>query len=637
MTEFMKAVLNILLFLLSTGLAAQEYNVNAIPDSLITNANVVKRYEEMILEIKSPGKFLFHERHVYTILNEAADKFATYRSYYDKFTTIDYISGVLYDGKGKQLKHVKKKDMTDIGFSGDAQQLMTDTRNLTNDFSYRSYPYTVDYEEDDTEDGVLHFSGWLPAESTGMSVQYTKYIVIAPKGYQLRYKQLNFTLQPVITEKGDKKTYTWEIKNLPAIIAETMTPPIYQVSPYMMVAPSDFEADGYKGNMSDWESYGKFIYKLTQGRDELPPAIKLQVHQLTDHLKDARQKINVLYDFLQKNTHYISIMLGIGGWQPFDATFVATKRYGDCKALSNYMVALLKEVGITGKYVEIRSGINAMPVVTDFSESQFNHVICCVPLQKDTVWLECTSSSLPAGYLSGFTANRWGLVIDESGGKLVRTPKYGLNDNQQIRSIHATVGSDGNLFASIVTRYKAMQQDELEGIINNYSNDKLLENLKSTIDLPTYDIENFQYTQYKDGIPSISESIRLTAANYAQVSGKRFFINPNILTRSTNRLLPDENRKYDLELYDEYCEIDTVEIKIPVGYSPESVFHDFKIESRFGKYSASVKVTTDKIIYIRRQEHYSGSFPAKEFAELVKYYEQVYKADHTKIVLSKQE
>src|ERR1035437_7885077 len=101
----MKFIIVILSTLSTVSIHAQEFNANNIPDSLIANANVVKRYEEMILEIKSPGKYTSHERHVYTILNEGADDLSTYKSYYDHFTTIDYASGGLYDDKGKEIKH----------------------------------------------------------------------------------------------------------------------------------------------------------------------------------------------------------------------------------------------------------------------------------------------------------------------------------------------------------------------------------------------------------------------------------------------------------------------------------------------------------------------------------------------------
>ncbi len=114
-------------------------------------------------------------------------------------------------------------------------------------------------------------------------------------------------------------------------------------------------------------------------------------------------------------------------------------------------------------------------MVAEFPEFQSNHVICCVPLQKDTIWLECTSESLPAGYLSGFTANRWCILIDENGGKLVHTPKYGYNDNLQVRKINGTINGEGNLDASVETMYRAMQQDELGLLINSYSNDQVRE------------------------------------------------------------------------------------------------------------------------------------------------------------------
>ncbi|HEY4148413.1 MAG TPA: transglutaminase-like domain-containing protein [Chitinophagaceae bacterium] len=99
-------------------------------------------------------------------------------------------------------------------------------------------------------------------------------------------------------------------------------------------------------------------------RDQLPDEAKKKIHALTDSLHNEREKINAVYRFLQQNTHYVSIQLGIGGWQPFDAAYVYNKRYGDCKALSNYMVAMLREIGISGNSVLIRGGAGMAGVDT---------------------------------------------------------------------------------------------------------------------------------------------------------------------------------------------------------------------------------------------------------------------------------
>jgi len=85
---------------------------------------------------------------------------------------------------------------------------------------------------------------------------------------------------------------------------------------------------------------------------------------------------------MQDHTRYISIQLGIGGWQPFDAAFVQEHGYGDCKALSNYMVALLKTAGITAYSVLIRPGDYRYTFNESFPSNQFTHVIVCVPFQK---------------------------------------------------------------------------------------------------------------------------------------------------------------------------------------------------------------------------------------------------------------
>jgi hypothetical protein len=627
---------NLFLVLLfsSPGILFAQYNILLIPDSLKKNTRMVKRYEEIRVEIKSPGKAVVHEHHVYSILNESAKRFGTYSSYYNKFKGINSISGILYDALGKELKRTKKKDMQDISGS-DEETLMTDTRYKQNEFYDNNYPYTAEYEEEDEINGILYFPDWNPQDAPGISVEDSKYIIIAPKDYQVRYRELGYRAEPEVKEDGEKKIYTWEIKNLPSKPYEILAPSWSELVPNVLMAPSDFEAEGYKGNMSTWENYGKFLEDLLRGKDVLPENIRKKVHELTDQLTDSRAKAVVLYDYLQKNTRYISIQLGIGGFQPFDATDVAIKRYGDCKALSNFMVALLKEAGIKGNSVIIRAGEDASPIQEDFPCPQFNHVISCVPLGKDTLWMECTSQSLSPGYLSGFTANRYALLVDDQGGKLVHTPKYGLNENVEIRKTDATLSEDGNLDVNRFTRYGALQQDRIEGMINGLSKSKLMEYLKTEIDLPTYDVVKFNYKEEKNSLPYIDEFLQLNATNYAQVSGRRLFINPNITTREQTKLKTEEIRKYDVELDDEYRDIDTSEIRIPLGYQPESVPKEISIENKFGKYVSRVKVLSDRILYYRLHEQYSGRFPPGDYPELVKFYEQMYKADHSSVVLVK--
>jgi hypothetical protein len=619
------------------GLAkGQEYNTLLIPDSLRKGANVVKRSEEYILTIKSPSRFTLYEKHAYTILNASSNRYANYVTQYDKFSSINSVSGKMFNSWGKEIKHTKKSEWTDQS-AYDGFSLLSDARYKENEFYSAEYPYTVEYEEEDENNGTQGFPTWMPQSNPLMSVQSSKFTIIAPADYLVRFKQSNFKGEPVVTQKGDIKTYTWELKNIAAKKVESAAPPFSEVVPVVYFAPSKFEVQGFSGNMSSWEEYGKFMYQLIKGRDVLPDDIKKKVHELTDHLKGDREKIFALYDFMQKNTRYISIQLGIGGWQPFEASYVAEKKYGDCKALSNYMIALLKEAGIIGKYVEIYGGKNPPPFIEDFTFSQSNHVISCVPLGKDTVWLECTSQTASPGYMGSFTGNRKALIIDESGGHLVQTPVYKVADNVQVRLVKAVADGEGNLSAEINSSYSGLQQDFPHSLMYDASKEDREKYLNQMFNLPTYQVVKSNYKEHKGIVPSVDEYLQITLSNYATITGKRFFLAPNLFGGASDRLMPDTARQYDYVIKDPYRDIDSVEIKIPNGYKIETTPKDMLLQTKFGKYISSVKVMEDKVIYYRMMEQNSGRFAAKEYSELVLFYQQIAKADRARVVLVKPE
>ena len=110
---------------------------------------------------------------------------------------------------------------------------------------------------------------------------------------------------------------------------------------------------------------------------------------------------------------------------------------------------------------------------------------------------------------------------------------------------------------------------------------------------------------------------------------------PNILSRSHRKLAIDTARKFDIDLSYEYTDIDSIEITIPAGFTPEMLSKDNYEESKFGNYSSWVKVSGDKICYYRIMKQFSGRFPAKEFNEMVEFYNKIYKADRARLVFVK--
>lgn len=636
----MKFLLIILLngIALSRAFAGEgDYAVGRIPANLLINANAVKRYEDIRFEVSDLEKARYFRKVAYTILNEKGDKFAKLLEYYDKLQTVVSIEGRLFDETGKKIKILRNADVQDrSGTEGGS--LADDNRIKFHSFYHKIYPYTVEYEVELKFNYTMFYPGWIPLDDENISLEFGKMAVILPEGINFRYKAFNYPKEPDITNQKSFKTYSWELKNLPAVEREIASPNWFEITPVICMAPVEFAVEGYKGNMASWQDFGKFVYALKSGRDQLPENIKRIVHELTDQVEEPQKKVALLYEFLQKNSRYISVQLGIGGWQPFDANYVATNRYGDCKALSNYMYSLLKEAGVKSFYTLVKSGYDKHFFISSFpSCSQFDHVILSVPMKKDTIWLECTDQTLPPGYLSGFTSDRYALMIDENGGSLVKTPRYTMADNMQIRKIKAEVNADGQLVTDVVTVYTARQQDQLHSLINSYSKDKVSEYLKKEIDIPTYDVVSFNYKEERSTLPSIKEDLKITSNNYAQITGKRLFLCPNLLSKNRSKLSLDSTRKYDIDIAYSYTDIDSVEIKIPAGYKPEAMPKNTQIAGSFGKYASYVVVSDEKIVYYRSMERFMGRFPAKKYDEMVNFYNQIYKADNSTLVFVKKE
>ena len=624
-------LLGVVFFGISAG--AQDYSVALIPDSLKENAIAIARYEERRLIIQSTSRAVLRTKYVITIFNPAGDPYAQYENNYSTLRNLSSISGNLYDASGKKLKSVRQKDIGDVS-GNDGMSLMLDDRIKHHDFNYKQYPYTVEYEDETEMKGIISFEPWMPVANQRFAVQESHFIVNAPADYSFRIKQFNHPAEPEKIEKDKRVQYSWELKNYKAFKYEPFQPHYREVVPCVFVAPNRFSYGGIEGEMDNWFNFGKYQLELNKGRDKLPENVKQQVQLIASQSPGKVETIKALYEYMQKNTRYISIQLGIGGLQPFDASYVAAKNYGDCKALSNYMIAILKEAGIPAYYTIIYAGEGAKFFMPDFPMRQSNHIIVGVPLEKDTMWLECTSQTQAAGYLGSFTDSRYALMIKEDGGYLVKTPEYKKEVNLQVRNIKAAISEDGVLTAEVYSKYTGLQQDDLHLELHSVTKEKMLERLKRRLDFPTYDIADLNYKEIKEFIPAIEETYDLTVTNFATVSGKRLFVSPNLLTKQSFKL-ENIDRRFDIDYDQAFVDTDTVSLAIPAGYTIEAMPKDVSLSSKFGTYHIKYQVKDGLINVIRRHESVSTRRPAADYAELADFINDIFKADRSRLVFVK--
>lgn len=627
----------VVMFILSIACAFEsfaidpKYPVAAIPDDLKKDVNVVIREDHMVFKIISQSKATHTVRLVATIMTPNGKRYATHSADYDKLSKITSFKASVYNENGELIRKAKGNEIID---ESDFDGLYSDNRSKSIDLSQPSYPYTVEFEYEVEYKFLFFIPGSVFLTSEKLSLENGSYTLIYPNGLKPRYHSSNINSAPVETKTSEGlNQITWNVKNLAPVKFEALGPPIGQLVPRVEAAPSRFEYDGYVGVMDNWQDFGKWIISLNNGKKDLPEATKIKAQQLTAQIKTTEEKTKALYQYLQNKTRYVSIQLGIGGFQPFGASLVDQTGYGDCKALSNYMVALLEAVGIKSNYVLIRAGEFTQPIDVNFSSSQFNHAIVAVPNGADTLWLECTSQTNPFGYMGTFTGDRKALMITGDGAKIVNTLSYNAQQNKQIRKGQVTVLPNGDATAKVKTVYSGLQYENGD---LNFVVDKQYEDQKKWVqnhtDIPSFDVTSFTIQDQKEKIPSATVNLDLSLKRFAVVSGKRLFLTPNLMNRST--FVPEklEKRKTNILIRMAYIDEDTIEYVIPENVYPEFVPAVVKLKSRFGEYEASFTVEENKLIYTRKIKMNKGEFPSDSYTELVDFYRSLNKADNVKIV-----
>jgi hypothetical protein len=449
-----------------------------------------------------------------------------------------------------------------------------------------------------------------------------------------RYSDKNTSVKPEKTTSGNIDSYLWYASNLKAFKAEDNAMH-WRVLPEVRFTANKFEYYGYPGDFSTWQSFGKWQQALNADVESLSPQRTAEIKSMTDSIKADKDKARFLYKYLQSNMRYVNIMLGIGGLKPLPATFVDEKKYGDCKALSNYMRAMLKAVNIKSYYAIVNAGANEEPEDYSFPYDVSNHIILCIPFKNDTTWLECTNNHNPFGWLSSFTENRNALLITEDGGKLVNTPRSKATDNQFISEEHITLQTDGS--AKVHIKVVGAGEYRLHYLgVEAAKTDEQKQFWLQELQIKQPSVFNFEPGKDVNGEKQVDLDMEYDKFCDVMAADKQFY-RPSVFKLWANTVPVTDTRKTDF--YWEWPRIKSciTTIDLPQGYEVESLPANASLKFSYGNYDITYVYNKDKNQVISTAKFVLNNqvIPAAKYTEMQQYMDAIAKAQNKKLVLHK--
>lgn len=625
----------IFLFLNSFAFAANtrtDLAVSSIPKSLTNDAYAVVRNDMVTFEYKSPLKGLQRDVKELTILNEKGLDIAHFSVYGDKFRKLKKFSAIMYDKDGNELKKYKMSDVKTTEWS---PELITD--NLVYYFKCEAptFPFTIVYEyEIEWNKGLLSFPIFAPIDNADLSVQKASYTLSVPVGTEILYEGNAFVSKPERRTENSVDVFQWRLNDLKPIKEEPFSPEVEELIPILYAMPKSFTYDGYTGSFATISSIGAFQNNLNETRNNLTDEVKQKIITLTQNAKSDKEKVKILYDYLGKNTRYESIQLGIGGFQPATSAEVCKMGFGDCKGLSFYLKSMLEIIGIKADYTIIRSDEQNKVLQNNFTSFlRTNHIVLRVPLPKDTLWLECTNTKVPFGYIHENISGHNAIAVIPGGAEFVKLPDYPDDVNLSKNEVAINLMPDAQTLIKVKNSNHMKQYEEVLRL-TTLKNNEQIDYFRRNINLQNATVDHLNIQEDKSEAPILSFDYDISSS-YGIRTGNRYFIPINVFRNNKNSL-HKANRELDIVINNGWQQVDSIVFNIPDGYEIEFLPQPLSFDSPFGSIQSEVKLDNkNKVLVYQRLLLKSGKWNVSTYDAFYDFMDKIALAYKGEMVLKK--
>ncbi|MGD8859844.1 MAG: DUF3857 domain-containing protein [Myxococcales bacterium] len=430
--------------------------------------------------------------------------------------------------------------------------------------------------------GDFHtFQGFTP-------VAHSEYVLITPSERPFYMNQPDLEgLTHTREVKGKRRIDHYVAEDVPAIVAEAGMPGLSEISPYLHV--STYET---------WESVGRWYWGLIKDQLYADEDLSQTVAGLVRGVRDTREKVERIHNWVIDNTRYVGLEFGIHGFMPYRVPLIVQRGFGDCKDKASLMYTMFREAGIDARVVLVRTRRNGEIEGQPASLAVFDHAIAYVPeldLFLDGTAEHSGTTELPVQD-QGVTV----LVVGPDGAELRKTPVLDAERNKRTRTLQVDLATDGS---ARIAAEETVTGAEAAGYRGYYeapgTRAERFERSLAGI-YPGIELKQESFEQLDDLEKPVRYSYRAHVPQLANRDGDELRVAPSVLhdlVRSMARL-PERRHPLDLQGNRAYVEERTVEppagmvaAELPSGGEARSPFGYLRLS--FERAGGAVRARTD--------------------------------------------
>lgn len=562
------------------------------------------------------------------INNRAGEKHTKVTLPFSELDKLKKISAHIEDAQGQIVKKLRGRDIIERSAISEISFYEDDfVKEFT--LKHNSYPYTIvcSYKREQSE--YLFIEAWVPVRDVRVPTHNATLSITLPHDFPFSYTGSQVG-EPVESLNQLGQTYRWKTSYTDILKGEPLAPSLVQLLPHLLIVPQQFTFDK-EGSLESWGHYGNWQNTLLVGQNTLPEWEKDKIRSLLQGIDSNREKIRVLYHYLQDETRYINITIETGGLKPYPADYVARNKYGDCKALTNYFKSVLDFVGIKAYYTKVYVGTPIKHIDTDFPSQQFNHVILYIPQEDEDIWLDCTSDAA-FGYLGTFTQNRRAFVVESDSSHFIRTPSLKPADVLERRKI-VMAYSDPLAIVKYQNRYRGEMYETFLSLAKDYSASEKSRIVTNYLIGSGEDLQSFAIRQQHRDSTAIEFVYTVTSPNIYKHYGNDLILHNVPFDLWT--LEKPADRQLSLQLDAPVCKTDTLLYNMPSGYSMTDSLH-YHLKEPYGEYSYEAFAQNGTITVVKKLLIHAAEYPLSDYANFYQFYKKVIDHENTPhLLLSK--